>query len=542
MTDSNTPTLVFQKSLIPFEQVGQLSQRDVWYQTGNEKLRPFYKYQPSLESFEQVIKDKSKDNFDRDLLVEVLKKQYTPLKACQNCFDSIERLRDKNTFTIVTAHQPSLLTGPLYFIYKICSAINLTETLKVKFPQYNFVPLFVSGGEDHDFDEVKSTSIFGKQLVWESGESGSVGKMKTKTLAPILAQLKDILGDSQNATEIYNVFATSFENFDTYGQAVQNYVKTLFKKYGLIAIDMSDPALKGSFKSIIREEIFNNTSHELVTNTIDDLEKVGIKKQAHPREINFFYMDTGIRNRIVKTDTGFEVLDTDLKFSPEEMEKEIDQHPEKFSPNVVMRPIYQEFILPNLAYVGGGGELAYWMERKTQFEHFKINFPVLIRRNSVLWINGSQSSKRSKLDLSVDNLFQKDNELTNFFINQNTEHEIDLASEKEELELLFKKLKQKVEQIDKSLASSVEATKVSQLKDLNKLEQRIKKSEKSKHEVGLRQVLKLQDKLFPKGSLQERKDNFIPFYLSHGRRYLDFLVENLDPLVKEFVVVEEVVG
>jgi len=210
MSESITPTIVFQKSFIPFEKVEQLSQRDVWYQGGDEKLRPFYKYESSLESFDQVIKDKSQENIDRDLLVEVLKKQYTPLKACQNCFDSIEKLRDKNTFTVVTAHQPSLLTGPLYFIYKICSTINLAETLKKKYPKHNFVPLFVSGGEDHDFDEVKSTNIFGKQIVWESGETGSVGKMKTKSLAPILGQLKEILGESENATEIYNIFATSF--------------------------------------------------------------------------------------------------------------------------------------------------------------------------------------------------------------------------------------------------------------------------------------------------------------------------------------------
>ncbi len=188
---------------IPFQNVPQLSYKDISYTNGLAKLADFYKYPVNLKSFEQVIADKSKASINRTVLVEVLQEQYKSLSKSPKVLDHIHSLSKDNTFTIITAHQPILFTGPLYYIYKIISCINLCEQLKAAYPTNNFVPFFVTGGEDHDFEEVNYVNLFSKKIEWQNEEKGSVGMMSTATLKPTLEQLKELLGTSEKAVEIY---------------------------------------------------------------------------------------------------------------------------------------------------------------------------------------------------------------------------------------------------------------------------------------------------------------------------------------------------
>ena len=347
---------------IPFENIPQLSSRDKAYYREDKALRPFYKYPVNLKSFADVIADKSKENINRGVIVEVLEEQYRKLNVDGKVAENIQKIGQKNTFTVITAHQPSLFTGPLYYIFKIVSAINLAKQLNEKYPGNQFIPMFVTGGEDHDFEEANHAYLFGKKLEWESGETGSVGKMKTEKIKPILAELKEILKDSDNAQHIYKIMEDAILQNELYADATIQMVHELFKKDGLVVLNMSHAKLKREFIPIIKEEILEQPSINLVEKTVEQLEKIGFSGQATPREINFFYLDNQIRERIVFEDDKYQVLNTELTFSEKEMMAEIENHPEKFSPNVVMRPLFEEKVLPNLAYIGGGGELSYWLE------------------------------------------------------------------------------------------------------------------------------------------------------------------------------------
>ena len=221
------------------------------------------------------------------------------------------------------------------------------------------------------------------------------------------------------------------------------------------------------------------------------------------------------------------------------MENEIENHPEHFSPNVIMRPLFQELILPNLAYIGGGGELAYWLERKTQFEYFQLNFPMLIRRNSAVWIDKGTKKRMNKLGLNPSTLFQATEDLIKNFVKKNSEGELSFSSEKKELEAIFEKVKNKTIEVDASLGKTVLAESVKQIKSLENLESRVMRAEKQKHEVSINQIRNLKEKLFPANGLQERKDNFMAFYLKHGESYLETLKDTFDPLEKSFIVIEE---
>lgn len=521
-----------------FTDIPQFSDRDVAYATADERLRPFYKYDVKLETFAQVIEDKAKDPIDRKLLVDQLQLQYEQLPAKEAVNAQIEKLKADNTFTVITAHQPSLFTGPLYFIYKICSTINLAKQLNEHYPEQHIVPVFITGGEDHDFEEINHTMLFGKKLEWHNEEAGAVGAMSTKTLAPVLAELKEILGDRETAQSIYARLEKAFSSHATYGMATVAFVHDLFGDQGLIVADMAKPAYKRAFLPYIRKEIFEQLSQPLVEQAQSELETAGFSAQAHAREINFFYLRDGLRERITYENGQYKVLNTDYVFSQEELEAELEAHPEFFSPNVVMRPVFQELIMPNLAYIGGGGELAYWLERKAQFAAFGLNFPMLIRRNSVLWIDKGNQKKLNKAGVTIDQLFGDVELFIRDFVEQNSENELSLDDELKQLEQIFQSISEKAKQIDPNLAKAVQAEHARQSKTIENLEGRIRRTEKQRFDVTINQIRSLKDKLFPANGLQERKDNFLNIYLQEGEEMFNILIDELNPLEEGMVIIE----
>jgi len=538
--DTLTATPDMDVTILPYPTVPQLGPKDVAYATQNPALRPFYQYNPTLDAFKQTIDDKSGNAIDREILVDALRKQYQGLEIHPSVKLNIELLASPNTFVIVTAHQPSLFTGPLFYWYKIFTAINLAEELRMTYPDYSFVPVLVNGAEDHDFDEINHANLFGKTLRWEhDAVGGSCGDMSTATLAPVLAQLKEVLGESENGSFIYQQIESAYTGHELYADATIDLVNRLFGKYGLVALNMNIPAFKRLFIPIMREELFQQSSQALISVAQEALTAAGFSGQAHARDINLFYLQPNRRDRIVRDGDFFNVLNTDLRFTPAEMEAELEAHPEKFSPNVVLRPLFQELILPNLAYVGGGGEIAYWLERKSQFAHFGINFPVLMRRNSLLWIDKATSGRMEKLSLRVQDLFIDTEFLIKQYVALNSEGELSLQSEMAQLKTLFEQVRLKALSVDPTLEKAVLAEAVKQEKVLEQLEGRLVRAEKQKHETGINQIRSLKEKLFPGNGLQERTDNFLNFYMKYGEGFGEALKEVVDPFVEGFVVVRD---
>jgi bacillithiol synthase len=522
---------------LPFSQIPQLAKTDVAYATAHPNLRPFYSYTPDIQSFEQAIEDRKKMDVDRAILVETLQQQYQSLSQKPIVTQNIESLRQANAFTIVTAHQPSLFLGPLYFVYKILSIVHLSRQLQAAYPKYHFVPTFVIGGEDHDFEEVNNINIFNKKITWQNEEKGAVGMMKTESLQPVLAELKAILGEGDNAAKIYQLIEQSYTSADLYHTATQSLINELFGDYGLVVINMNNATFKRSFIPYIIKEIIERPSSQLVRATQKELLKAGFKAQAFPREINFFYLKEQLRERIIFEDNLYKVMNSDYVFSEMEMIAEINQYPERFSPNVIIRPMYQEVILPNLAYIGGGGELAYWLERKNQFDYFGVFFPMLIRRNSVLWIDEASAAKMEKLQLTPLDLFQDIDILVKNYITKNASADLNLNQEKVDFQGIFKRIESVAKKIDATLEKVVMAESVKQLQALEQLESRIVRAEKQKHETSLNQIKSLVQKFCPNGGLQERFDNFLPFYVKYGQTFFDVILQQSNPLQEGFVVI-----
>ena len=287
------------------------------------------------------------------------------------------------------------------------------------------------------------------------------------------------------------------------------------------------------FTKEFKADIFENKSFDLVNNSITELTK-NYSAQVNPREINVFYKAEGIRERIERvTDNQYKILNTELSFSKTELENSIASTPEKLSPNVVLRPLYQQKILPNIAYVGGPGELAYWLEFKELFKSYHINFPILMPRNFVMLIDKGTKQKMEKFDLALQDVFSDGEILVKQFIK--TQHDdINLSVIKTQFETIYASLAETVASIDKSLIASTEAEKQKTLNGINSIEQKINRAFKQKSETDVNQLWALKGKLFPNTNPQERYDTMSMYYSKFGESFIDELIIHLTYDLKTF--------
>jgi bacillithiol synthase len=492
-----------------------------------DSLKPFYHRFPELTNFKEQIADKTKSfpQANRDVLVSVLEKQYKSLTLADAVKKNIKSLSDTKTFTVTTGHQLNIFTGPLYFIYKIVTVINTCAKLKESYPGFNFVPVYWMASEDHDYDEIKYFRLNGKKYVWETNQKGAVGRFHTKGLEHIARELP----------ETAKIFLDAYQKNPTLAGAVRHYVNSLFGNEGLVVVDADDRALKSLMKNVIHDDVVKCKTHGLVDATNKSLEKSDYKPQVFCRDVNFFYLDNNLRSRIEKNQNRYNVLETSLKFGEQEIEKLIDEEPEKFSPNVILRPLYQEIILPNLAYVGGPAEIVYWLQLKKVFDSYTIPFPILMPRNFAMVIDAPTSRKFEKTGLELSNLFEEKNFLFNHWTIKNSNHDLTVGQERNQTERIFEELRKRAESIDTTLVPFVGAESKRALNSLEKIERKMLRAEKRLQSDKLRQIESVKDTLFPGGALQERSDNFLNFY-QQDIHFVSTLIQLFDPFDFKFNV------
>lgn len=522
---------------ISYQNSGYFSKLMKDYLDQKSELKPLYNRFPTLENFEKQIIEKQSnfDNANRIALVNTLKKQYQNIEISDATKQNIELLALQNTFTITTGHQLNLFSGPLYFLYKIISTINLTKELKSKYPTYNFVPVYWMATEDHDFEEINYFNFKGKKFRWNKESTGPVGRLSTEGLAEFLEIYALELGSSTNANTLRKLFEDAYLKHDNLTDATRFLANSLFASQGLVIIDADDADLKRAFIPYAKEELVEQTSFKAVQETIEKLTDYSV--QVNPREINLFYIEDNLRERIIFEKDKYYVNNTVISFSKDEILKLLESNPEKFSPNVIMRPLYQEIILPNLCYIGGGGEIAYWLELKSFFDAVNITFPILLVRNSVLLATEKQVKKADQLHLNWKDLFTKQEDLLNAVTHKISAFPIDLSTQKEILKNQFQYLYELADQTDKSFSGAVKAQEIKQTKGLENLEKRLLKAQKRKLQDQLERVTDLQCELFPNSSLQERQANFSEFYLEKGEQLIPLLIQKLKPLETNFSII-----
>ncbi|SDI01402.1 bacillithiol biosynthesis cysteine-adding enzyme BshC [Chryseobacterium taeanense] len=494
----------------------------------NQKIEGFEEYTFSLDHFKKQLhqKQNSFTSAQREILAEALEDQLSGLKFSLSQRQNLNDLKLQNTFTITTGHQLNLFSGPVFFVYKILQAIKTCSYLKEKFPEFNFVPVYWMASEDHDFAEINHFKTENNYYEINEKSGGAVGRIQiTDTF--FISEFEKEFKDFVFGTELILMLKEAYKAGNTLTEAIRILVNRLFSDFGLLMVDGDSKELKKQIKDTFKDELLNFTLQKTSKEKVEFLtEKYG-KVQVNPREINLFYL-TDTRDRIDFYGNKYIIVDKNIQFTQEEILDELEKHPEKFSPNALMRPVYQETILPNLAYIGGNAEIMYWLELKDYFTEINLPFPILIPRNSMLFLKEKTLGKIEKLQLKIEDFFKNFTAITNAKILDNNEILSLLQDKENKLIHQFSELKKAAETTEKSFGNMVKAEEIRQLKSFKRMKKRLLHAEKIKQNELLERLENLFLEVHPSKNWQERVYNFSVFFADHGYFWLANCLEEME--------------
>ncbi len=500
------------------------------YLYGKPELRPFYTFTPDIQGFSDLLKTSPYAGMDRAVLSDTLNAQATSVNnSSEASFRNIDLLRQKTAFTVTTGHQLCLFTGPLYFIYKIFSTIRLAEELTKEFPDRQFVPVYWMASEDHDFEEISGFTVNGRSFKWNSRQTGAVGDFDPRELKTQMASVREVLGISANADQLFRLFENAYLKHTTLAAATRYLVNELFGAYGLVVLDGNDRAFKKQFIPWFKKDLFGQKPFHLVQQSVKDLETLGYHSQVNPRPINCFYMEKGLRVRIENDGDQFRLTNTDRRLTKEELLDLMENEPEKLSPNVVLRPLYQQVILPNLAYLGGPGELADWLEFKAMFDGLGVTLPLLLPRNFMLVVDKPTQQKMTRLGFTPSDLFRPEAELVKDYM-KNSGQVFDLVTETAQAKQFYAALMARSAAADPTLEKHVAAELARVEKKLKGIGEKVNRALKRKADTELSRIRQIKEQLFPNGVPQERIENFAALWLNLGPEIFEILYRSIVPL------------
>ncbi|MBS1615560.1 MAG: bacillithiol biosynthesis cysteine-adding enzyme BshC [Bacteroidetes bacterium] len=527
-----------QARFLPYAETHRFSRLATDYLAGNDSLQGLYAFSPDAAGITQAITSRQKFPVQRALLHQVLCGQYAGLPPEQKLSENIARLTQENTFTICTAHQPNLATGYLYFIYKIVHAIRLAQDLGKEMPGFHFVPVYYMGSEDADLEELGRFRFRERQFVWDAaGQQGAVGRMNTESLAPLLQEFFALIGPpGPHAERLETMLREAYLGQKDIAAATRWLVHALFGKYGLVVLDADDARLKKSFIPVMKEELLQQSARPLVEAANEQLQASGYTPQAFPRDINLFYLRDHLRGRIERQENGWQVHGSNISWGQEALLAELYDHPERFSPNVILRPLYQECILPDIAFIGGGSELAYWMQLKVLFAHHGLFYPTVLLRQSVMWLSEKQQQRMQRLGLSDAAIFLQKDAAFKSWIQEHEPSDWKLDDLRQQRNILLAALREKAASIDSTLERSAASVSARMEHQFLALETKMLRSLKRKHTDALQQIEGILQALFPGGGLAERSENFMTYYLEYGEAFIETLLREMRPLQQQFMI------
>ncbi len=536
----------FKATTIPYRATGLFSPLVNDYLEAKGTAQDFVAYTPNIAGIKKAIEQRKKSPTNRKVLVEVLNQKYDQLvihskgeksPALDTVRANIQLLGKENTFTITTAHQPNLFTGPLYFFYKIIHAIQLAAELKKQFPENNFVPVYYMGSEDADIAEVGSFTIGGLTHQWKTKQTGAIGRMKVDDgLLQLLQNIEGYWAVKPAGKEAFEVLKEAYQKGNTIIEATLSLVHAYFGKYGLVVIQPDDAALKSLFTNVMEKELISQFSHKAIQPTLKKL-SANYHVQSEGRELNLFYLKDDLRARIELKGEVYNIVDTNINFTQTEILKELKDHPERFSPNVILRGVYQETILPGVVFIGGGGELAYWMELKNVFEEVGVHYPVLELRNSFLFIKEKQCSQWDSLEFEQAELFKTTLDLEIAFVKKQAKENLALTEHIAALNKLYESIQQDVIKIDASLGDHALNLSIQAQKKLELLEKKMVRAEKRKQHTSINRIHTIKAELFPNNSLQERVENFSEWVGVYDWAWVEAIMENSKTMHSGFTII-----
>jgi bacillithiol biosynthesis cysteine-adding enzyme BshC len=525
-------------SYLPIRKTGKFSPIVCDYIDQDPFLDSFYEAAPTLENFAGFIERKSQQTCNRTLLVDVLKEQYLKAGLLDVALtNTIDRLRSNSCFTITTGQQIGILLGPLYTTLKIISAIRLAEELRKTYTNHDFIPVFWMATEDHDVEEIDHAFVLGKNIQWNTDQKGPVGRFSNAGMESVLEELKELSGKSADANWLMEIYTKAYA-LPTLSLATRFLVHAILGNFGVLILDADDKRLKQEFAPTMSKDIIEKNSFRAIENTRNKIEE-RYRTQVKGREINFFYMLDGYRERIIEEDGTFKTHDAKHSWNAVELKTEINEFPERFSPNVVMRPLYQETILPNIAYIGGGAEISYWLEFGEIFKHYQIPYPALILRQSAMIIDKVNAQRIEKLGLESSDLFLELVDIEKKITLALSEHDLELKAERKQLQEITERLNAIAHTIDFSLSQSTESLNKRIENQLEQFSKKLIRAQKKKLLVEISRLQNIWSMIYPMGTLQERNETLHSFIIKYSKDFITELNKNTHAQNNNFIVLTE---
>ena len=510
-----------------------------------KNFREIENYNRTLEDLKNYIRP------HREEVSDIIRKQYSDYKISKQTDTNIESLKSENTFAVVTGQQVAIFGGPLYTFYKVITTIKLCSQLKEKYDEYNFVPIFWMEGDDHDFEEVKSINIFDKtnsikKIIYDDGldeeiERGSVGSLKfNENIKSTINELEDSLRDTEYKNDLLNLIKKCYSEGTKFKEAFKKLLHSFFDEYGLIIFDPQDKEVKEILLPIFKKEIesFSDHTNEIVLKSaeLDDIYHAQVKVKP----VNLFYSDEKGRYLIEPVDEEFRFKGKRKRIGKIELLNLLHYDPSSFSPNVLLRPICQDYILPTAVYVGGPSELSYFAQVMPNYSFFEVVDQIIFPRSSATIIEKHIFSTLQKYDLSISDIFRKKRELINRVLKSISDIDINsLFSEtKNNIDLELEKIKSTLLAIDKNLIDSTNKSMQRIFQNLEVIKEKSEKAQAAKHETVIKQLDKVRMVIYPQENLQERELSFINFANKYGLDIFKWIFNELTINKYEHQIIE----
>lgn len=505
------------------EDIDELKSLDKHYWNKPSDFKNLIQGEPDLAYLQSQIEIKTKSYRNRTLLINILRRQYASFDSVW--VDSLLMpLASDRCFAITCAHQATLLGGPLYWWYKIAHTVALAREATRLFPDYQFVPLYYCGSEDHDFEEISSVNLFGKRIAWKSNQEGPVGRMSVEGLQSVISEIKSLFMNDPDGILRVDEIEKILINSTDYISFYRNLVHYFFKGTPLIFFNPDDEQAKSAFAEYAVREIQDQMIFHQSQKSVSVLSSMGYQPQAHIRVLNQFYIREHYRKGIYSDGHRFHTKDLKYQWSPEEIKEEIFAHPARFSPNVVMRPLYQELLLPTVIFVGGGAEMAYWLQLKSVFDAQGMPYPILWRRFSAIIFTSGMLDKLTKLGIQWDKSCLKIHLLQQYYLEGHSSILQRVQTTQDQLKELLKEHHDQAGNFSQSFQQSLSADLTRLEQQIDKISQRILKEEKLQHESDLNKIMKIKESLFPEGGLQERSESGLQYFLQYGHEFAENLI------------------
>ena len=489
-----------------------------------------------------VVQALSQRSLERATLVEVLREQNAVFGGSPQTIRNIDLLRRPGTLAVVTGQQVGLFGGPLYTIYKALTAVKLSQHLRTLFPENEFVPVFWLEGEDHDFEEVHKLGLLDAESRLQAVDylpggtlpernPGPVGEIAfDETLERTFEALQAVLGRTEFTDGVLTALRRFYRPGATFGGAFASWLSYLFQDHGIVFLSAHSPALKRILSPLFKRELedFPRTS-QLVISRSAEIEKT-YHAQIKPKSINLFMFHKGGRYPIEPREIDFSLKGTRHFLQKEEILTLALEHPELFSPNVVLRPLAQDTILPTVAYVGGPAEIAYHAQLQPVYEALELTQPVLFPRASATIVEERLRRVADKYAVTVAEFFQQPDQITARVLDQIGDVKVDSIFRETHgrLKDALNELRFGLRELDPTLLGALDGVTERMGKNLDVLKGKATEAQKRRNETALRQLERASQSLMPGGALQERQLSALYYLNRYGPDFVRWLHSELD--------------